>query len=226
MAKDSSGVSKQDLSVAEPKLWSLKEPNLYTLKTTVSMDGQLVDESATRVGIRTLMFDPDQGFALNEEWMKVKGVCLHHDAGVLGSAVPKAVWRARLLKLKEIGCNGIRMSHNPQATDLYDLCDELGFLVMDEAFDEWEYPKRKWIEGWSRGEPGFQGSADFFEEWAERDLADVVKRDRNHPSIIMWSIGNEVDYPNDPYSHPVLDGGKVGQQVSGGYKRKRYRRSV
>ena len=207
----------QELKVAEPRLWSLESSNLYTLKTAVVLDGKVVDSSTTRIGIRSLRFDADKGFALNGEWMKVKGVCLHHDAGVLGAAVPKAVWRERLLSLKTIGCNAIRMSHNPQATALYDLCDELGFLVMDEAFDEWEYPKKKWLEGWDKGAPGFQGSADFFEEWAERDVADMVKRDRNHPSIIMWSIGNEVDYPNDPYSHPVLDGGKVGQKVYGGY---------
>ncbi len=217
VSKNADATLSLELKVPEPKLWDLKTPNLYQLKTTVSMKGQVIDASVTKVGIRSLTFDPDKGFALNGEWMKVKGGCLHHDAGVLGAAVPKEVWRERLLKLKEIGCNAIRMSHNPQATALYDLCDELGFLVMDEAFDEWEYPKKKWIKGWNKGTPGFQGSADFFEEWAERDLAAMVKRDRNHPSIIMWSIGNEVDYPNDPYSHPVLDGAKIGQKVYGGY---------
>ncbi len=219
VSSSSDGVVKQGLKVDQPKRWSLESPKLYVLKTAVSMNGQVIDESAVRVGIRTLTFDADKGFALNGEWMKVKGVCLHHDAGVLGAAVPPVVWRERLLKLKAIGCNGIRMSHNPQATALYDLCDELGFLVMDEAFDEWEYPKKKWIAGWNKGSPGFQGSADFFEEWAERDLADMVKRDRNHPSIIMWSIGNEVDYPNDPYSHPVLDKAGIGQQHQAGYQR-------
>ena len=223
VSKNSAETAKQQLSIDNPKLWNLKEPNLYLLKTTVTMNEQVVDESATRVGIRTLTFDPDKGFALNGEWMKIKGVCLHHDAGVLGAAVPKEVWRERLLKLKEIGCNAIRMSHNPQTTALYDLCDEMGFLVMDEAFDEWEYPKKKWITGWNEGEPGFQGAADFFEEWAERDVEAMVKRDRNHPSIIMWSIGNEVDYPNDPYSHPVLEGARVGQKVFGGYLRDRPR---
>ncbi len=217
VSKNADVTLRQELKVAKPMLWDLKTPNLYQLKTTVSLKGQVIDQSTTKLGIRSLTFDPDKGFALNGEWMKVKGVCIHHDAGVLGAAVPKEVWRERLLKLKEVGCNAIRMSHNPQATALYDLCDELGFLVMDEAFDEWEYPKKKWIKGWNKGEPGFQGAADFFEEWAERDLAAMVKRDRNHPSVIMWSIGNEVDYPNDPYSHPVLDGAKIGQKVFGGY---------
>jgi len=205
------------LKVASPSLWNVETPNLYTLKTIVRLDGEVVDQTVTRTGIRTLRFDPDQGFALNGKWMKIKGVCLHHDAGVLGAAVPKAVWRLRLQTLKEMGCNGIRMSHNPQATSLYDLCDEMGFLVMDEAFDEWEHPKKKWIEGWNKGQPGFQGSADFFDEWGKRDLAAMVLRDRNHPSIIMWSIGNEVDYPNDPYSHPILDKAGIGQQHVQGY---------
>ncbi|MBN2685354.1 MAG: DUF4982 domain-containing protein [Pontiellaceae bacterium] len=210
---------QQEFQVTKPKLWSVESPYLYTLETTVTQNGKTIDRSSARVGIRSLTFDADKGFALNGMWMKVKGVCLHHDAGVLGAAVPKEVWRARLLQLKEIGCNAIRMSHNPQATALYDLCDELGFLVMDEAFDEWEYPKKKWIKGWNQGDPGFQGSADFFEEWAERDVAAMVKRDRTHPSIIMWSIGNEVDYPNDPYSHPILDDEGIGQQHQAGYQK-------
>lgn len=210
------------LNVSKPQLWSLNNPVLYTLKTTVSKDGKVIDKSSTKTGFRVYNFDPDKGFALNGEWMKVKGVCIHHDAGVLGSAVPKEVWKRRLLTLKEIGVNAIRTSHNPQAPDLYDLCDELGLLVLNEAFDEWEFPKRKWIEGWNVGTPGFQGAYDFFEEWGEKDMEDLVRRDRNHISVFAWSIGNEVDYPNDPYSHPVLDGGeKTGftQAVFGGYKK-------
>ncbi|MFY9153841.1 MAG: sugar-binding domain-containing protein [Prolixibacteraceae bacterium] len=210
------------LKVANPELWSLNKPALYTLKTTVYQNGALVDETTTITGFREFSFDPNKGFALNGEPMKVKGVCLHHDGGVLGSAVPRQVWKRRLLTLKEIGVNAIRTSHNPQAPDLYELCDELGFLVMDEAFDEWEFPKRKWIEGWNVGTPGFQGTFDFFEEWGEKDLGDMIKRDRNHPSIFAWSIGNEVDYPNDPYSHPVLNGGgETGftQPIFGGYKK-------
>ncbi|MBP7180496.1 MAG: DUF4982 domain-containing protein, partial [Dysgonomonadaceae bacterium] len=210
------------LSVSKPYLWSIDRPYLYMLKTTLLKDGEEIDSSVTKTGFRSYIFDPNKGFALNGEWMKVKGVCLHHDAGVLGSAVPKDVWRQRLSRLKEIGCNAIRTSHNPQSPDLYDLCDEMGFLVMEEAFDEWEFPKRKWIEGWNVGTPGFDGSYDFFEEWGERDLADMVRRDRNHISIFAWSIGNEVDYPNDPYSHPVLDGGAdtgFTQPIFGGYKK-------
>lgn len=210
------------LTVLNPNLWSVDKPHLYILKTSILKNGKEIDSSKTRTGFRTYTFDPNKGFALNGNPMKVKGVCLHHDGGVLGSAVPKEVWKRRLLNLKEIGCNAIRTSHNPQATDLYDLCDELGFLVMDEAFDEWEFPKRKWLAGWNVGTPGFEGSYDFFEQWSERDLADMVKRDRNHLSVFAWSIGNEVDYPNDPYSHPVLDGGaETGftQPIFGGYKK-------
>ena len=181
-------------------------------------NGKRIDGCETNVGLRTLDFDPNEGFALNGNWMKVKGVCLHHDAGVLGAVVPSEVWERRLNNLKEIGVNAIRMSHNPQAPVVYDLCDQLGLLVMDEASDEWEFPKRKWIKGWNKGEPGFDGSFDFFEEWIEQDVTDMVRRDRNHPSIFLWSIGNEVDYPNDPYSHPILDGAQINQPMFGGYK--------
>lgn len=211
--------SKSNMIISQPELWSLDNPYLYTVRTTVWRDGKVIDETETRAGIRSLTFDSDKGFALNDEFMKIKGVCIHHDAGCLGAAVPKEVWRRRLMQLKEIGCNAIRMSHNPQASCVYDLCDELGLLVKDEAFDEWEYPKKKWIEGWNKGEPLFQGSASYFREWGKRDLADMIRRDRNHPSIIMWSIGNEVDYPNDPYSHPVLDKEGIGQQHVKGYQK-------
>lgn len=211
-----------ELKVNNPQLWDLNNPNLYQLKTTVLKDGKVIDQTITTTGIRNYTFDPNKGFALNGDWMKVKGVCIHHDAGVLGSAVPKDVWRRRLLTLKEIGVNAIRTSHNPQAPDLYSLCDELGLLVLNEAYDEWEFPKRKWLEGWNVGTPGFQGNFDYFGEWGEKDLADIVRRDRNHISVFAWSIGNEVDYPNDPYSHPVLDGGAATgftQAMFGGYKK-------
>lgn len=206
------------LKVGHPELWNLKNPYLYTLRTELMLDGRRIDGSATKLGIRTLEFTPDHGFALNGENMKMKGVCLHHDAGVLGAAVPRQVWERRLKNLKAIGVNAIRMSHNPQAPVVYELCDSLGFLVMNEASDEWEFPKRKWVQGWNVGEPSYDGTYDFFEEWIERDVTDMVRRDRNHPSVVLWSIGNEVDYPNDPYSHPILDGAKINQPMFGGYK--------
>ena len=196
----------------------MDDPYLYTLKTELFGGGKRIDGCETKVGLRTLQFDANKGFALNGEWMKVKGVCLHHDAGVLGAVVPPEVWERRLNNLKAIGVNAIRMSHNPQAPVVYDLCDRMGLLVMDEASDEWEFPKRKWMKGWNVGEPNYDGSFDFFEEWIERDVTDMVRRDRNHPSVFLWSIGNEVDYPNDPYSHPVLDGSTINQPMFGGYK--------
>lgn len=208
---------KLKLNIKNPKLWDIDSPYLYTLDFKLFNQGKEIDQTSCRIGLRTLKFDPDKGFILNGKNRKVKGVCLHHDAGVLGAAVPRQVWERRLRQLKSIGTNAIRMSHNPQAPMVYDLCDELGFLVMDEASDEWEFPKRKWITGWNNGTPGFQGSSDFFEEWIERDVADMVRRDRNHPSVIFWSIGNEVDYPNDPYSHPSLDSISINQPNFGGY---------
>lgn len=216
------GKTQTEIKVSKPALWDLDNPSLYTLHTTVLKDGKVIDETTTKTGFRNFSFDPNKGFALNGKPMKMKGVCVHHDAGVLGSAVSREVWKRRILTLKEVGCNAIRTSHNPQAPDLYALCDELGMLVLNEAYDEWEFPKRKWLEGWNVGTPGFEGSFDFFEEWGEKDLADLVCRDRNHISVFAWSIGNEVDYPNDPYSHPVLDGGKetgFTQPIFGGYKK-------
>lgn len=220
VADKAEGIAKETISlkVKKPRRWNLDAPYLYTLKTELLCDGKRIDGSSTNVGLRTLKFDANKGFALNGKWMKVKGVCLHHDAGVLGAVVPPEVWERRLKNLKEIGVNAIRMSHNPQAPVLYDLCDRMGFLVMDEASDEWEFPKRKWIKGWNVGEPSYDGTFDFFEEWIERDVTDMVRRDRNHPCIFLWSIGNEVDYPNDPYSHPVLDGTTINQPMFGGYK--------
>jgi len=210
------------LTVRNPQRWTLDTPYLYTLKTILLPPSTLhlsPDTSTVRAGLRTLEFSPNRGFALNGKWMKVKGVCVHDDAGVLGTAVPSEVWRRRVRELKAIGVNALRMSHNPHAPVLYDICDEEGMLVMDEASDEWEFPKRKWMKGWNQGSPGYEGTYTYFEEWIERDVADMVCRDRCHPSVFLWSIGNEVDYPNDPYSHPVLDGdGSFTQPVYGGYK--------
>ncbi len=205
------------LRIKKPHRWNLDDPYLYSLEVILYREDEVVDSCSVPMGLRTLDFDPDKGFALNGEWMKVKGVCLHHDAGVLGAAVPDEVWERRLRNLKKIGVNAVRMSHNPQAPAVYEICDEIGLLVMDEASDEWEFPKRKWLKGWNVGTPGYQGSYDFFEEWIDRDVTDMVRRDRNHPSVFLWSIGNEVDYPNDPYSHPILDGSSISQPMFGGY---------
>ncbi len=194
----------QKMEISNPKLWDVDDPYLYSLITVVKGNG-IQDSQTTRVGFRNIRFDADKGFFLNDRNLKLKGICMHHDAGTLGSAVPRKVVEHRLDLLKEMGCNAIRTSHNPFSSDFLELCDEKGFLVIGEAFDEWELPKKKWIEGWNIGTPGKEGYSVNFKEWATKDLKDMILRDRNHPSIIMWSIGNEIDYPNDPYTHPVLN---------------------
>jgi len=194
----------QQLEFANPELWSPESPVLYTLKSRLSTGTALVDETSTTFGLRKLRFDPDQGFFLNGVSTKLKGVCLHHDAGCLGAAVPEKVLERRLRNLKELGVNAIRTSHNPPAPELLDLCDRLGFLVMDEAFDEFTPAKNKWVSGRNIGEPSRFGYAELFDDWSVTDISDMVRRDRNHPCVIMWSIGNEIDYRNDPFSHPVL----------------------
>lgn len=206
---------EQVLQVQNPSFWGTENPHLYDYISEIHNGGALADRKETNFGIRTFHFDSEEGFFLNGESMLIKGVCLHNDAGALGSAVPVQEWRDRLEIMKEMGANAIRTSHNPPAPELLDLADEMGFLVMDEAFDEWEIGKKKWIQGWNVGQDqgasglgtyySQHGYSDFFEEWAKKDLQDMVRRDRNHPSIILWSIGNEVDYPNDPYTDPYRD---------------------
>jgi len=195
---------EQEIEVPAPQRWSLDAPVLYSLRSRVSGAGVAVDEVSTAFGIRTLKFDPDRGFLLNDRPVKLKGVCIHGDGGSVGVAVPDKVLERRLRLLKDLGVNAIRTSHNPPAPELLALCDRIGLLVKDEAFDEFTPPKNKWVEGWNVGQPGKFGYGELFEEWSVRDIGDFVRRDRNHPSVIMWSIGNEIDYANDPFSHPVL----------------------
>ena len=196
---------EETITIDDPKLWSPESPVLYTLDTEVrAAEGEPGDGVKTDFGVRTIRFDPAEGFFLNGKNMKIKGVCLHHDGGPLGAAVPEKVWRERLETLKEIGCNAIRTSHNPPAPELLDLCDEMGFLVMDEAFDEFTPPKNKWVRGRNAGTPSHDGYGTVFAEWSVRDIQDMVRRDRNHPSIILWSIGNEIDFANDPFTHPSM----------------------
>ncbi len=193
-----------EICVKHPKLWSPQSPYLYTLICCAIKSGLETDREDYSIGIRTIRFDTDQGFFLNSSSLKIKGLCILHDAGCLGAAVPKEVWRRRLEKFKECGANAIRTSHNPPDENLLSLCDEMGFLVMDEAFDEWEGCKNKWWQGHNVYPPRHYGYSEAFPEWHERDLSQMVLRDRNHPSVIMWSIGNEIDYPNDPYVHPLF----------------------
>ncbi|GHV67266.1 beta-galactosidase [Spirochaetia bacterium] len=191
-------------AVPNAKLWSADTPNLYRLTLELTSGETIFKSRPINVGIRSIRFDPDKGFFINGKSEKLKGVCFHHDSGCLGAAFWKNVWRRRLTKLKAAGCNAVRTSHNPHSPELYDLCDEMGFYVMDEAFDEWEGCKNKWYRGHNVYPPVHEGYYEDFPQWHERDLADMVIRDRNHPSVIMWSIGNEIDYPNDPYVHPLF----------------------
>lgn len=193
-------------NVENPLLWSPETPNLYRMQSRYCVNGgeaYLVHEE--KVGIRSIAFVPDKGFFLNGRNRKIKGVCVHHDGGCLGAAMKAEVWQRRLALLKACGCNAIRCSHNPHMPELYGLCDAMGFLVMDEAFDEWENPKNKWSTGHNVYPPKHQGYYEDFPAWHDADLRAMVRRDRNHPSVILWSIGNEIDYPNDPYCHPMFE---------------------
>ncbi len=192
----------QQVAIPQPSLWSPDQPYMYTALSRIYVGGKLVDEQRTPFGVRSFYFSPDKGLFLNGRAIKMKGVCIHHDLGALGAAFFEEALARRLKSFKEIGVNAIRCSHNPMAPEFYDLCDRMGFLVMDEAFDEWTGGKRKWAEGRNNGAVARRGYNEAFEEWGVRDASDMVLRDRNHPSIIMWSIGNEIDYPDDPFVHP------------------------
>ena len=217
LKKGDSTLTNLAFDVKKPLLWSVDKPALYSLVISIISGGKQIDEWSDKIGFRDIKFDADKGFFLNGENLKLKGVCIHDDAGALGVAVPQEVWYRRLKFLKEGGCNSVRLSHNPHADYLYKLCDEMGLLVMDEAFDEWETGKNKWIKGWNAGTPGKDGYHEYFKDWYDRDVSDMVLRDRNHPSIIMWSIGNEIDYPNDPYSDSILNTGRNPQIYGKGY---------
>ena len=181
----------QQLTVNQPKLWSPDSPNLYKVKTVVKIKNVVVDELSTNAGIRSFSFSADNGFSLNGESMKFKGVNNHSDLGALGAALNNRVLERRLQILKAMGCNAIRTAHNPPSDELLNMCDSMGFMVMDEAFDEW-------LESWPfNGIKEPQGKVKYgyhllFNEWSEIDLTELVKRDRNHPSVILWSVGNEI----------------------------------
>ena len=171
---------EQHLTIDKPQLWSPEEPNLYTAETTVEFGGHKVDSYTTRFGVRTIELRADKGFFLNGKLRKFKGVCLHHDLGPLGAAVNKAAIRRQLTILKEMGCDAIRTSHNMPAEELVELCDEMGFMMQLEPFDEWDVAKCE--NGYHR----------FFDEWAEKDMVNMLRHYRNNPSVVMWSVGNEV----------------------------------
>ncbi|WP_394175817.1 glycoside hydrolase family 2 TIM barrel-domain containing protein [Thalassotalea litorea] len=204
-----------DLAVVEPKLWSVNSPYLYLLSTEIYRQDKLIDKQDERVGFRSFKFDTNTGFWLNGENLKIKGVNLHHDAGSVGVAVADDVWRRRLTKLKEAGVNAIRTAHNPMSERFMQLCDEMGFLVQGEIFDEWDNPKDKRLNQWERHDDFVsRGYADFFQENAEVDLKNAILRDRNHPSIIMWSIGNEIEWTYPRYKQAS---GYFDMNASGNY---------
>lgn len=173
---------EQEIVVKNPNLWSVNTPYIYKVNSILidKTTGKVLDNYCTNTGIRTFRFDAQKGFILNGERLKINGVCMHHDLGCLGAAVNIRAIERQLEILQEMGCNGIRCSHNPPSPELLDLCDRMGFIVMDETFDMWR--KRKTAHDYSR----------YFNEWHERDLTDLILRDRNHPSVFIWSIGNEV----------------------------------
>jgi beta-galactosidase len=189
------GSFRQRLQIASPALWSISTPNLYTLRTTVHSHGQQLDQDSTAFGIREVKFDADRGFLLNGEHVKMNGVCIHGDCGSAGAAVPERMWERRLELLKQMGCNSIRLSHNPPAPELLDLLDKMGFLVMAEAFDEWKQPKLQTPQ---------YGYHKYFDEWSARDMSTMIERDRNHPSIVIWSAGNEVPDQSNPQGPATL----------------------
>ncbi|MCA9235606.1 MAG: DUF4982 domain-containing protein [Planctomycetales bacterium] len=182
-----------ELAIDNPRLWDVDQPAMYSAVVTLSRGDQPVDETATPFGIRTAEFRPATGFWLNGRNLKIKGVCLHHCAGAFGAAVPLSVWEYRLTQLQNLGVNAVRTAHNPVAPEFLDLCDRLGILVMDEFFDCWTVGKRKY---------------DYhlhFREWAHRDMRDTILRDRNHPSVILYSVGNEIhDTPKEELAKRIL----------------------
>lgn len=186
----------QVATVANPPLWSVDHPNLLVAVTTIRAGERVVDRRETTFGIRTAVFDADRGFLLNGQRVPIRGVCLHHDLGALGTAIHVRALERQLQLLRSMGCNALRTSHNPPAPELLDLCDRLGFLVMDEAFDSWAKGKKR------------HDYHALFTDWHEQDLRALVRRDRNHPSVILWSFGNEVQDQHDS------EGWKLGAHLA------------
>jgi beta-galactosidase len=197
-AKGSSAEVSQTLRVARPMLWSDERPYLYKLASQLEQGGRIVDRYETPLGIRSFVFDVDKGFILNGQPVKIRGTCNHHDLGALGSAINTRALERQLEMLKAMGANGLRTSHNPPAPELLDLADRMGFIVMDEAFDMWKQEKTK-----------FDYHLDW-DQWHKRDLEDMLLRDRNHPSVFIWSIGNEISeqWNGNP------EAGRIGTELS------------
>jgi beta-galactosidase len=185
----------QTIAVTGPRLWDLDQPALYRAVATALNGPAAVDDDIIYFGIRELRFDAASGFWLNGRNFKIKGVCLHHDAGALGAAVPARAWERRLVSLKQLGVNAVRTAHNPPSPDFLDLCDRIGLLVMDEMFDCWTVAKNPYDYHL------------YFDEWARIDTRDTVRRDRNHPSVVLYSAGNEIrDTPKSDLAKRILKG--------------------
>ncbi|CAL1549129.1 unnamed protein product, partial [Lymnaea stagnalis] len=172
-------------------LWNIGSPNLYVAVTEIRQNGKIIDSYNTRFGIRSIKFDTEKGFLLNGERLYLQGVCNHHDLGALGSAMNYRALERQLEILKEMGVNAIRTSHNPPAPELLELADQMGFVVIDEAFDEWARGKR--VNGYNK----------VFADWHEKDWRSQLRRDRNHPSVILWSTGNEIWEQGTPEGHKI-----------------------
>ncbi len=186
---------EQEIVVAKPQLWELSRPEMYRAVVQVKRGKEVIEVETVPFGIREIEFKSDTGFWLNGKNIKLKGVCLHHDGGAFGAAVPLSVWERRLNNLRELGVNAIRTAHNPPSPEFLDLCDRMGFLVMNELFDCWTMKKNP------------HDYSLFFNEWSKRDLADTIRRDRNHPSVILWSVGNEIkDTPKQEHAKNILKG--------------------
>ena len=184
------------LTVARPQRWDIESPYLYQAVSTIKQGGRVLDRYVTPFGIRTIEFDAQKGFLLNGRYRKIKGVCNHHDLGALGAAVNRRATERQLEIMKSMGVNAIRTSHNPPSPELLEFCDRMGLVVMDEAFDMWRIPKVK------------NGYSKYFDQWGETDLRDQIRRDRNHPSVILWSIGNEIP------EQRRADGWKTAKQLA------------
>jgi len=197
IAPGQSATFEQDVTVANPKLWDLDHPNLYQAIVRVLADGKVRDLASTAFGIRKIEFKPETGFWLNDKNVKILGVCLHEEGGAIGEAVPRSVYEERFGAMKALGANAIRFAHNPPNPVELELCDKMGILVLDEMFDSWTTAKPNAEKGYSM----------YFNDWSLIDLRDAVRRDRNHPSIILWSTGNEIhDSSNNPKTRDILKG--------------------
>ncbi len=191
LAAGASQAAPSKLTLAKPQLWDPEHPARYVAVTQVQQDGKVIDRYETPFGIRSIKFTDDDGFHLNGKRVQLNGVCLHHDQGSLGAAFNVRAAERQLQMLKEMGCNAIRITHNPQAPEFLDLCDRLGLLAISEFTDTWAYAKKP------------NGYAKLFNDWSEADLRSLIRRDRNHPSIILWSTGNEIGEQGDPKKHPI-----------------------